>query len=117
MTVTSKPVWGPVGSYTADFLALIADEWKTTPGAAREWVHFLHVLEAAALANDGIIRFNRIRDRLREEVAPHRVGAFTRRALCAGLIAYTGKWEDSDDVTSRNRGKPCREIRWIGGDQ
>lgn len=111
----SAPTFGPVDHGTASLLDLLAETNPAIPSRVDEWDYFLSTLdELARDAADGHIDPNRLRARLRGHIAPARAGAFTRRALCAGMVAYTGTHVESDDVTSRNRGKPCRVLRWLG---
>lgn len=104
----SRPTWAPVSSDTADLLELIAQQED------QEWEFFLGQLEDLAQPVSGDVDPNRLREALRGHVKPSRVGAFTRRALLLGLAAYSGAYAESTDVTSRNRGKPVRVLRWLG---
>lgn len=99
--------WEPVDNDTADLLHLVALGPLAPTTADREWQTFLAALETAQ-DFDGQVRPNRLRPMVRDLIAPQRVGAFMRRALCAGLLRPTGEFEVSDDVGSRNRGKPVR---------
>lgn len=110
--MSTAPTWEAVDSDTADLLQLLAEEHPATPSEVDEWTYFLDCLKKLALTT-GLVDPNRLRDLLRDRVKPSRVGAFTRRALCAGLVAYSGTHVTSDDLTSRNRGKPCRVLRWL----
>lgn len=123
--MSTAPTWGPITSDTADLLDLLAETNPAIPSEAEEWTYFVGALETLAadtvpgptgtgLAFQGLIDPNRLRTRLRGHVSPPRIGAFTRRALGAGLVAYSGTHVESDDVTSGNRGKPCRVLRWLG---
>ena len=111
--MSTAPVWESVDSTAADLLTLLAEERPAIPSVTDEWDYFLGSLKDLASAT-GLIDPNRLRDRLRDRVKPCRIGAFTRRALCAGLVAYSGQHVTSDDLTSRNRGKSCRVLRWTG---
>lgn len=104
-TTTRRPRFARVDDHTADLLTLLADT---------EWDTFLAALRATAADRGGLIYPNALRPLVRGHVKPNRVGAFTRRAVLEGLIEYTGDWQVSDDVTSRNRGRPMRVARWIG---
>lgn len=101
--------WEPVDSPTSDLLALVATD-KMHPRPGEEWDTYVTALHAAADAT-GRIDPNRLRPLLRGVVAPRRIGAFTHRAVTSGLVAYTGEWVVSDDLTGRNAGKPCRVMR------
>lgn len=109
------PEWTGVGEPTGDMLELVAKGPLAPKTADHEWEHFLKVIEGVSKHYDGRIRLNLIRPLLRDAIKPCRIGAFTRRALCAGLIVADGH-EISDDVQSKNRGKPIRVYRWIGGE-
>jgi hypothetical protein len=107
------PEWTGVGEPTGDMLELVAKGPLAPLTADHEWETFLKALEAAA-DDQQLIHPNTLRPIVKDDVKPCRIGAFTRRALCAGLIVADG-WQVSDDVESKNRGKPMRVYRWIGG--
>jgi len=109
--MTSQPTWSPVDDATADLLTLVAD--TDHPSVDHEWRLFVSALEAAV--DNGLVRPNDLRPRLRGRVAPRRIGAYTNRALKLGLVAYTGDWQVSDDHEGKNAGKPARVMRWVGG--
>lgn len=115
--MTAQPHWSPADDETADLLSLVADG-PMSGHADHEWERFVGALRYAAKQgrHETIISPNRLRPLLRDDVAPRRIGAFTNRALHQGLVAYTGEWEISDDTRGRNSGKPCRVMRWIGGE-
>lgn len=102
----------PVDHDTANLLDLIAHD-QTHPRPAEEWDRFVQGLRATA-DETGVIDPNWLRENLRGDIAPRRVGAFTNRALSEGLIEPTGEWRVSDDRAGRNGGKPCRVYRWTG---
>ena len=112
----TAPAWQPVDDDTATLLDLLADDGSVSPSREEEWAHFLTSLRRCA-DRDGLVRPNDLRPLLRDHVKPQRVGAFTHRALSAGLVEYTGDWQLSDDTAGRNGGKPSRIMRWIGGDR
>jgi hypothetical protein len=107
-----SPRWEPVDSPTADLLALVNDE--THPSVDFEWQEWLTAVRHVASTNNGIVDPNRLRELVRGVVAPRRCGAFTHRALAAGLMVRAG-WVVSDDTTGRNAGRPAMQYRWIGG--
>ena len=112
--MTAQPHWSPVDDETGDLLSLVADG-PMSGHAEHEWDYYVGALKNCA-ALDRLIFPNQLREHLRGEVSPRRIGAFTNRALHQGLVAYTGEWEVSDDTEGRNAGKPCRVMRWIGGE-
>ena len=116
--MTTQPQWSPVDDETASLLSLVA-VGPMSGHADHEWEHFKAALKFTAWESPGRseIRPNALRRRLRNHVAPQRIGAFTNRALARGLIAWRGEWETSDDKQGRNSGKPAKVYRWIGGDQ
>lgn len=105
--INQRPSWSAVDDETADLLTLVRDGGHVS--ADHEWLAFLAALDAAV--DNGLIRPNDLRPRLRGKVAPRRIGAFTNRALKQGLIEYTGQWEVSDDREGRNAGRPARVMR------
>lgn len=107
------PRWAPVDSDTGDLLDLIAEQNPATSQEVREWEHFLKVLAEIAKAT-GNIDQNAVRPLLRGEIKPQRIGAFYHRAAKAGLIAWTGAWQESDDLNGKNSGKPTRVYRYLG---
>lgn len=107
----TSPRWSPVDSDTTDILTLVAD--LEHPSVDHEWEEFTRCLRHAA-DTTGHIDPNALRPLVRGVVAPKRIGAFTHRAKCAGLIADDG-WVVSDDATGRNAGRPARAYRWLGG--
>lgn len=108
----SAPTWSPVDDTTADLLSLVADDPHPSP--AFEWSAFVGVLAATASLHGGRLDQNDYREQLRGVVAPKRIGAFIHRAKREGLIAETGEWSVSDDITGRNQGKPARVYEWLG---
>jgi hypothetical protein len=108
----SAPQWEPVDNETNDLLSLVATGPVSTGTADREWEAFVAALHSI---NDywGVIHPNALRSVVRGHVAPNRIGAFTNRALKAGLIAPTGEWEVSDDKHGKNAGKPARVYRLV----
>lgn len=112
--MTAQPQWEPTDQ--ADLLALVAQGSLATDTADKEWDLFSSCLVAAAAGSALTINPNRLRRAINGRIKPQRVGAFTHRALRAGLIAYTGQYVVSDDKHGGNAGKPCREMRWIGGE-
>lgn len=116
----SAPTWSAVSDDTASLLDLLADDGTLSVEA--QWDLFVDMVEGTAfqgylIHGDYIVNPNRLRDRINGRIKPQRVGAFTHRALRAGLVEHTGRWITSTDTKGRNAGKPCREMRWIGGDQ
>lgn len=107
----SLPNWSPVDDDTANLLTLVADEGHVS--ADYEWDAYRLALVAVAERGTGIINPNRLRDVVRGQVAPKRVGAFAHRALSQGLVEYTGQFVISDDTEGRNAGRPCRELRMV----
>ena len=103
----------PVNHDTADLLSLIAEDQH--PSVDYEWRRFVQGLRATA-DQAGVIDPNWLRENLRGDIAPRRIGAFTNRALAERLIEPTGEWRVSDDRVGRNGGKPCRVYRWAGGE-
>lgn len=101
----SAPQWSSVDDTTTDLLTLVADDGHVS--ADYEWAEFQRALHRAADFS-GRIDPNRLRPLLRGVVAPRRVGAFTNRAVRAGLVTYTGEYVISNDTEGRNGGKPCR---------
>lgn len=114
MTTTRRPRFAKVDLATADLLSLLAEDHPPIPSIADEWKHYVSSLRAAAAGRAGLIYPNDLRARVRGHVHPKRIGGFQRRALLAGLIAYTGDYQVSNDLASRNRGRPMRVARWTG---
>lgn len=108
--MTTQPAWDTVDNYTADLLQLVAED--PHPSSEHEWTEFTRCLRHAADL-DGVISPNRLRPLVRGVIAPRRIGAFTNRAVRSGLVAYTGRYEISDDTEGRNSGRPCRELRLV----
>lgn len=113
MTVTARPAFSTVDDETADLLSLIAE--PTLPIHRDEWDHYVAALHQVA-DDEGRILPNALRPLLRGHVAPNRIGAYTSRALRAGLVERTGEWQVSDDLASRNRGKPAPVMRLLPTD-
>jgi hypothetical protein len=93
---------------TSDLLTLVAD--TDHPSVDHEWARYVHCLRATA-DESGRICPNWLRENLRGEIAPRRIGAFCNRAKAEGLIVWTGEWVTSDDTEGRNAGKPARCYR------
>ena len=114
---TTHPQWHAVDEQTESLLDLLADDG--TQPVDREWDLYVSALRACAGIGWGpserLIDPNSLRRTIAGRIKPQRVGAFTHRALSAGLVEYTGNYVTSTDTNGRNSGKPCRELRWIGG--
>lgn len=108
--MTTAPNWSPTDDDTTDLLSLVAD--VDHPSVDREWSHYQDSLCVAA-DSSGRINPNCLRELLRDDVAPRRIGAFTQRALKLGLIRYSGEWVTSTDTVGRNAGRPCRVIELV----
>ena len=87
---------------TRDLLDLVAND--PHPSADYEWNIFATALRAVALP-DGTIPPAALREYLRGNVAPKRIGAFTCRAVAEGLIESTGRAVKSTDHKGRNGNK------------
>ena len=74
------------------------------PSADHEWHIFADALRSVALP-DGTIPPAALRESLRGNVAPKRIGAFTCRAVAEGLIESTGQAVKSTDHQGRNGNK------------
>lgn len=110
----TAPQWEPVDNDTADLLSLVA-MGSSTGSADEEWSDFVCALRVSAWGPDGRINPNVLREEVRGDIAPRRIGAFVNRALARNLIETTGEWVVSDDTQGRNAGRPARVYRWIGG--
>lgn len=110
---TTHPQWSATDDTTADLLTVLADDG--TLGVEAQWDLYVACAEFVAFESHGAIDPNQLRLEIAGRIKPQRVGAFTHRALRAGLIEYTGRYVISTDTKGRNSGKPCRELRWIGG--
>lgn len=108
----SAPTWSAVDSDTGDLLDLLSEEHPAIPEEDRQWEHFVRVLRSVA-GIDGVIDQNYVRPRLRGEIKPQRIGAFYHRAAKSGLIRAEG-WNESNDLTGKNSGKPTRVYRYLG---
>lgn len=108
----SAPTFGPVDHNTASLLDLLAEQHPATPTEHDEWTYFVTVLQEVA-AEAGVIDQNLTRPRLRGQIKASRTGAFFHRAAREGLIRAAG-WTVSDDLESKNRGKPTRSYDWLG---
>jgi hypothetical protein len=106
----TAPQWAPVAEETEDLLTLVRDEGHAS--ADYEWRAWLAAVRTVA-APDGRVDPNRLRREVRGVVAPRRLGAFTNRALAAGLLVWRGEWTVSDDHEGRNGGKPCRQYVYV----
>jgi hypothetical protein len=109
----STPKWSPVDDATGDLLSLVADD--PHPSNEMEWQEFLTALEYAAMKGGGVVNPNTLRPLVRGLIAPKRLGAFTRRALAQGLMAWRGEWQISDDIAGHNGGRPMRVYVYLGG--
>jgi hypothetical protein len=107
------PEWGSVDDTTADLLALV--ERGRLSDDDGSWARYVEALATVARDNGGVIRPNALRPLVRGVIAPKRIGAHARRALLEGLVRPNGEYEESDDVDSRNAGKPVRCWVWCGG--
>lgn len=112
---SSVPRWSAVDDDTSDLLTLVANQQSALPEPERQWEHFLSVMRQVARRDMWglFIDQNDARELLRGEVSPNRIGAFYHRAARMGLIRRAG-WNESDDRTSRNRGKPQNTWEWLG---
>lgn len=109
--MTAQPNWSPVDEQTGSLLDLLADDGSAIPGPDEEWHHFVVELESVARMDDGVISPNEMRPRIRDKVAPRRVGPFYRRACLTGLIAPCG-YDLSNDTKGKNAGRPIRLYAW-----
>jgi len=109
----SAPTWSPVDDETADLLSCLAE--PSIPSERDEWDAYVAALRSVASRNAGLIPPNELRPLVRGRVKPNRIGAFTHRALRAGIVRRTGEWQVSDDREGRNGGKPAPVTEWIGG--
>lgn len=114
----TAPTWHATDTDTANLLDLLADDG--TLSVDEQWSLFVDCLRdlgqsAESCGDRPVIDPNRLRQMTTERIKPQRVGAFTHRALRAGLVEYTGRYVISTDRKGKNSGKPCRELRWIGG--
>lgn len=114
--MTTVPTFESVDNYTSDLLDLIANTEPATPGPEAEWRLMLDAMRQVAAAHDGLIYPNELRPLVADKVAPQRRGAFTHRALRAGIVERTGEWQTSDDTHGRNSGRPVPVMRWLGTD-
>lgn len=105
----TTPTWAPVDDTTADLLSLVSRD-EMTPRPDEEWQHFTRSVRAAA-EPDGRVDPNCLRELLRGHVAPRRIGSYTHRAKCEGLLVETGDWVTSTDTEGRNAGRPVRVYR------
>lgn len=87
---------------TRDLLDLVAND--PHPSADHEWHVFVAALRAVAQP-DGTIPPAALRESLRGNVAPKRIGAFTCRAVAEELIESTGLAVKSTDHKGRNGNK------------
>lgn len=111
----SAPQWAPIDDDTADLLTLVADDGRLCVEA--EWDLYVECLrwsQNCVAGGDSRINPNVLRGVIAGRIKPQRVGAFTHRALSAGLVEYTGQYVISTDTRGKNSGKPCRELRWVG---
>ncbi len=104
--MTTTPTWAPTDDTTASLLDLIAND-QMHPRPAEEWDRYVQGLRATA-DTSGRIDPNWLRENLRGEIAPRRIGAFCNRAKAEGLIRWDGEWVVSDDAEGRNAGRPAR---------
>ena len=106
--MTATPTWSPTDPDTGAILDLMG--LPTLPSHDDEWAWYVAALHAVA-NHEGRIDPNRLRRLTRGRIKPCRVGALTRKAICAGLVTYDGTHVESDDLESRNAGKPIRVMR------
>ena len=114
MTTTSRPHFEAADENTGDLLSLIAEEKPPIPSVREEWDYYVQALKTTAASRAGLIYPNELRPLVRGHVKANRIGAFTHRALRAGLIERTGDWQVSDDTEGRNAGRPMPVMRWLG---
>ncbi len=117
MTTTQHPTWHETDDTTASLLDLLADDG--TVSMDYEWDLYVECLQVVAMRDrrdwTWTVNPNDLRAEIAGRIKPQRVGAFTHRALSQGLVEYTGNYVTSTDTNGRNSGKPCRELRWLGG--
>src|SRR3954465_11520473 len=89
--MTAQPEWADSGQ--GDLLE-IAAMGSATGTAQEEGDLFVRCLRATA-DERGVIDPNWLREAVRGDVAPKRIGAFTSRAVARGLIEATGDWRGS----------------------
>ena len=108
----STPQYGPLTDEAQLTLDWTAD--TDHPSVAHEWDLFCRVLRAVAFQT-GTVSPNDVRERIRGQIAPRRIGSFYRKARLAGLIAPAG-WVVSDDnsKSGKNAGRPAMTYRWVG---
>jgi hypothetical protein len=111
--MSTQPTWAD--SEQTDLLELVARGNIATDTAEQEWAVYVDALRLASVHGGGVIDPNSLRVILGDDVKPQRVGAFCNRALSRGLVEFTGEWVTSTDSKGRNRGKPVRAMRWLGG--
>lgn len=104
----SGPTWSPVDEQTGSLLDLIADDEH--PSVDYEWDIFRQAILQAA-DPIGVVRQNSVRPLIAGKIAPRRVGPMYRRACREGLIYATDQWEQSDDKSGKNAGRPVRIYR------
>lgn len=117
MTVTTRPTFSPVGEDTGNLLDTIYADWR--PFAERDKDTVAQAIWADARTNNAQVSPNRVRAALAElpvlkQPKPQRVGAVYRALCLQGFLTPIG-FEESDDLAGRNRGKPHRVYRWVGG--
>jgi len=111
--MTTTPAWSPVDDTTADLLALVADVGH--PSIDREWDDYRAAVARVA-DTDGRVDPNALREAVRGNVAPRRIGALTNRALKLGLLVWRGEWVTSTDREGRNAGRPVRAYVFMNTD-
>ena len=110
--MSAQPAWSPVDDYTGDLLDLIQSDW--TPFAEDDRNLIARAIRDDALAHDGMVSANRVRDAIAGKVKPQRVGPVYRALALFGELEVAGYETTEPTKTGRNGGKPAMTYRWIG---
>lgn len=112
--MSTQPTWSPVDEPTADLLTVLADPHPVI--GADVPALFLAACRRDAMAHDGLVSVNRVRELLAgEDIEHHRYSALWSHFTGRGRpMVKTSEWEVCAGSASGNNGRPYPLRRWIG---
>lgn len=109
----SAPQWAPVDDDTADLLSVLADPHPVIGADVVDL--FLAACRRDAMAHDGLVSVNRVRELLAgEQIPPRRYSALWSHHTGRGKPMVKEGWETCEGSTSGNDGRPFPVRRWVG---
>lgn len=111
----TAPAWSPVDDDTADLLSVLADPHPIVGADVPDL--FLDACRRDALAHDGLVSVNRVRELLAAaDIPARRYSALWSHFTGKGkpMVKELGKWEVCSGSTSGNDGRPFPLRRWVG---